>query len=185
MKPGEKAGVLLWQGESPLAWVDGKRLFLNWPWEKSNADRVPAPLLMTRRFMQSVQENLPGTHYGNLPGGTLLSMTAGGKLIQTTPGGERRETVFNGRLPEETGYVEIFPPGEGKTPLFQGSVWFSDARMGDFSHCSTFDTGLPQPHEEALRHMKRDPLAPLWLALAFLALILSWLPPVPDISLRP
>ena len=55
----------------------------------------------------------------------------------------------------------------------------------DFSHCSTFDTGLPQPHEEALRHMKRDPLAPLWLALAFLALILSWLPPVPDISLRP
>lgn len=33
MKPGEKAGVLLWQGESPLAWVDGKRLFLNWPWE--------------------------------------------------------------------------------------------------------------------------------------------------------
>lgn len=101
------------------------------------------------------------------------------------PGGERRETVFNGRLPEETGYVEIFPPGEGKTPLFQGSVWFSDARMGDFSHCSTFDTGLPQPHEEALRHMKRDPLAPLWLALAFLALILSWLPPVPDTSLRP
>jgi hypothetical protein len=185
MKPGEKAGVLLWQGESPLAWVDGKRLFLNWPWEKSNADRVPAPLLMTRRFMQSVQENLPGTHYGNLPGGTLLSMPAGGKLIQTMPGGERRETVFNGRLPEETGYVEIFPPGEGKTPLFQGSVWFSDARMGDFSHCSTFDTGLPQPHEEALRHMKRDPLAPLWLALAFLALILSWLPPVPDTSLRP
>ena len=185
MKPGEKAGVLLWQGESPLAWVDGKRLFLNWPWEKSNADRVPAPLLMTRRFMQSVQENLPGTHYGNLPGGTLLSMPAGGKLIQTMPGGERRETVFNGRLPEETGYVEIFPPGEGKTPLFQGSVWFSDARMGDFSHCSTFDTGLPQPHEEALRHMKRDPLAPLWLALVFLALILSWLPPVPDTSLRP
>lgn len=115
---------------------------------------------MTRRFMQSVQENLPGTHYGNLPGGTLLSMPAGGKLIQTMPGGERCETVFNGRLPEETGYVEIFPPGEGKTPLFQGSVWFSDARMGDFSHCSTFDTGLPQPHEEALRHMKRDPLAP-------------------------
>ena len=119
------------------------------------------------------------------PGGTLLSMPAGGKLIQTMPGGERRETVFNGRLPEETGYVEIFPPGEGKTPLFQGSVWFSDARMGDFSHCSTFDTGLPQPPEEALRHLKRDPLAPLWLALAFLALILSWLPPVPDTSLRP
>ncbi len=33
--------------------------------------------------------------------------------------------------------------------------------------------------------MKRDPLAPLWLALVFLALILSWLPPVPDTSLRP
>lgn len=51
MTPGEKASVLLWQGEAPLAWVEEKRLLLNWPWEKSNADRVPAPLLMIRRFM--------------------------------------------------------------------------------------------------------------------------------------
>lgn len=100
---------------------------------------------MTRRFMQSVQENLPGTHCGNLPGGTLLSMPAGGKLIQTMPGGERRETVFNGRLPEETGYVEIFPPGEGKTPLFQGSVWFSDARMGDFPTAQRLTQDFPSP----------------------------------------
>ena len=139
---------------------------------------------MTRRFMQSVQENLPGTHYGNLPGGTLLSMPAGGKLIQTMPGENAVKlslTAGSRKKPD----MWKSSPGEGKTPLFQGSVWFSDARMGDFSHCSTFDTGLPQPHEEALRHMKRDPLAPLWLALAFLALILSWLPPVPDTSLRP
>lgn len=185
MSPGEKASVLLWQGEEPLAWVEEKRLFLNWPWEKSNADRVPAPLLMIRRFMQSVQEQLPGTRYGNLPGGTLLSVPAGGKLIQTTPGGERRESVFSGRLPEEAGYVEILSPGTEKTPLFQGSVWFSDARMGDFSHCSTFDTGLPRPHEETLRHMKHGPLAPLWLALAVLALVISWLPSIPDKSPRP
>ena len=140
---------------------------------------------MIRRFMQSVQEQLPGTRYGNLPGGSLLSVPAGGKLIQTLPGGERRETVFSGRLPEETGYVEILSPGTEETPLFQGSVWFSDARMGDFSHCSTFDTGLPRPHEETLRRMKHDPFAPLWLALAALALILSWLPSTPDKSLRP
>lgn len=185
MIPGEKARVLLWKGQEPLAWVDGETLFLNWPWEKSNADRVPAPLLMIRRFMQSVQEKLPGTRYGNLPGGTLLSMPAGGKLIHTTPGGERRETVFSGRLPGKTGYVEILLPETGKTPLFQGSVWFSDARMGDFSRCSTFDTGLPLPHEETLRHIKRDPLASLWLALAGLALIISWLPSTPDRPPRP
>lgn len=132
-----------------------------------------------------MQEQLPGTRYGNLPGGTLLSVPAGGKLIQTAPGGERRETVFSGRLPGEAGYVEIFPPGTEKTPLFQGSVWFSDARMGDFSRCSTFDTGLPPPHEETLRHMRHDPLAPLWLALAILALVISWLPSTPDKSPRP
>lgn len=185
MVPGEKSSVLLWQGEAPLAWVEKDLLFLNWPWEKSNADRVPAPLLMIRRFMQSVQENLPGTRYGNLPGGTLLSVPVGGKLIQAMPGGERRESVFSGRLPGETSYVEIFPPGTETTPLFQGSVWFSDARMGDFSHCSTFDTGLPPSHEETLRHMRHDPLASLWLALALLALVVSWLPSTPDQSPRP
>lgn len=185
MVPGEKASVLLWQGESPLAWVEDGSLFLNWLWEKSNAERIPAPLLMIRRFMQSVQEQLPGTRYGNLPGGTLLPAPAGGKLIQTMPGGERRETVFSGRLPGEAGYVEILPPGREGTPLFQGSVWFSDARMGDFSHCSSFDTGLPPPQAETLRTMRHDPLSPLWLALAVMALIVSWLPSIPDTPRSP
>lgn len=185
MVPGEKASILLWQGEAPLAWEENGRLFLNWAWEKSNAERIPAPLLMIRRFMQSVQDQQPGTRYGNLPGGTLLSVPAGGKLIQTMPGEERRETIFSGRLPEEAGYVEILSPGPRKTSLFQGSVWFSDARMGDFSHCSSFDNGLPPPHAETLRNMKHDPLAFLWLALAMLALIVSWLPSIPDKSLRP
>lgn len=185
MIPGKKASILLWQQEQPLAWVENGSLFLNWNWQESNAERVPAPLLMIRRFMESVQETAPGTRSGNLPGGTLLSVPGGGKLIHTLPGGERREEIFSSRLPEETGFVEILPPGAESPPLFRGTVWFSDVRMGDFSHCTTFDTGLPPATPETLRQMRPDPFSALWLALAGLALIISWLPSTPSRSRRP
>ena len=180
MTPGEGASVLLWQQEAPLAWVENNQLFLNWSWRESNAERVPAPLLMIRRFMKTVQNRLPGTGSGNLPGGTLLPLPSGGRIIHTLPGGERREGTFSGRLPEEAGSVEILPANGEVPPLFRGTVWFSDARMGDFSHSSTFDTGLPPATPETLRQMRPDPFASLWLALAGLALIVSWLPSTPS-----
>lgn len=179
MKPGEKAAILLWQENAPLAWLENGSLYLNWSWENSNADRLPASVLMVRRFMESVQAQAPGALTENLPGGTRLNLPEGSRVLHTLPGGERRESAFSGRLPEETGLVEITGPQPDSSPLFRGAVWFSDARMGDFAHCSAFDSGLRNLRQEMKRHLAPDPLIPLWLALAGLALTASWIPPTP------
>lgn len=185
MVPGEKASILLWMRETPLAWVENESLYLNWLWRESNAERVAAPLLLIRRFMKSVQDQAPGTHSGNLPGGSLLPLPQGKIISQTMPDGERRKEIYSGRLPEQSSFIEILPSATERQPLFYGSVWFSDARMGDFSHCATFDTGLPSLKEKAQRQMNPDPLSSVWLCLAGLCLIVSWLPSASSSPSRP
>ena len=185
MAPGENATMLLWRENTPLAWLEEGALFLNWSWEDSNADRLPATVLMVRRFMEAVQARVPGVTTGNLPGGTRLRLPGGSRIIHTAPDGERKEASFSGRLPEEPGFIDITGTPAETTPLFHGAVWFSDARMGDFSHCSTFDSGLQDLKQETRRHLAPDPLAPLWLALAGLALMASWIPSTPNTLRRP
>ena len=140
---------------------------------------------MVRRFMEAVQARAPGVTTGNLPGGTRLRLPGGSRIIHTAPDGERKEAPFSGRLPEEPGFIDITGTPAETAPLFHGAVWFSDARMGDFSHCSTFDSGLQYLKQETQRHLAPDPLAPLWLALAGLALMASWIPSTPNILRRP
>lgn len=179
LTPGKNASVLLWRGSAPLAWLQEGRLFINWRWQASNAGRIPAPLLMIRRYLQSVQQNAPGTVTGNLPGGSLLPLPAGSRYTLDLPGGERHEGTCAGRLPEQTGLVTVLPPQPGAAPLFHGGIWLADARMGDFSTCRSFETGLGAFSIATRRLMSGDPFAPLWLALAGLALLASWLPPRP------
>lgn len=67
MAPGENATMLLWRENTPLAWLEEGALFLNWSWEDSNADRLPATVLMVRRFMEAVQARVPGVTTATFP----------------------------------------------------------------------------------------------------------------------
>lgn len=176
MLPGADADVLLWQGGVPLAWLQQNRLFLNWRWKDSNAGRIPAPLLMICRYLQSVQDAAPGTCEGNWPSGAHLPLHGKSRYTLELPDGRRREGTCDGRLPEEAGFVEISSPRAKGAPAYRGGVWWADARMGDFSSCRSEDAGLPDFEADARRRMHPDPLAPLWLCLAGLALVASWLP---------
>ncbi len=180
MVPGKRATLLLWQKQTPLAWLENGSLVMNWVWEKSNADRVAAPLLMARRFLESVQNQSSGTVIDNLPGGALAPWAGGVTIRQTLPGGERREVPYDGRLPLEACFAEIPTETRGGPPLFSGAIWFADAALGDFSRCAAFDTPFPEPQAAARRFTRSDPLAPLWLCLAAAALLLAWLPPSPS-----
>lgn len=185
MEPGRQAAILLWRQNLPAAWLENGNLVLNWVWEDSNAARLPAPVLMIRRFMESVQRQAPGTFSDNIPGGSRLPLPGGVRLVHTTPDGEKQESAFSGRMPEQTGLADVFPAGHDAAPLFHGAIWFADAAMGDFSRCASFDTGLQPLMREARRQMRPDPLTPLWLALAGLALLGSWLPSATNRATRP
>ncbi len=180
MRPANTAEILLWLGSHPLAWLDKEKLYLNWPWAESNADRIPATLLMTRRYMQSVQDASPGTHYGNLPAGSLYPLKNGHTVSITTPDGLTVQRPWAGRLPEQSALVSIHSADKNEPPLFKGAVWFADAAMGDFSDCAVFDTGLPDRRAEIKRQLKPDPLTPLWLLLIALCLLGSWWPITPN-----
>ena len=117
MAPGENAMMLLWRENTPLAWLEEGALFLNWSWEDSNADRLPATVLMVRRFMEAVQARAPGVTTGNLPGGTRLRLPGGSRIIHTAPDGERKEAPFSGRLPEEPACGNGSPLPRGRLVL--------------------------------------------------------------------
>ncbi len=176
LKPGPRAQILLWCNDTPLAWLDDKALFLNWPWRESNADRMPATLLLARRFMEAVQEQAPGTTYGNLPAGSLLTLPKAKSILITKANGEQTDMLWSGRLPEHAACVEIRGADAAQPTLFKGTVWFADARMGDFYQYTPFDTGLPDRQTEIRRQMKPDPFVPLWLILIALCLLGSWWP---------
>lgn len=176
LAPGDKATMLLWLGSAPLAWLEEGRLFLNWRWQDSNAGHIPAPLLLMRRYLQSVQQAAPGTLMGNWPAGALLPLPGAGTFSLELPDGQRRTGACEGRLPEEAGFVAVDSLEPGRPPLLQGGVWWADARMGDFASCRAFETGLPVVGRDARRSMRPDPFAALWLCLAGLALLASWLP---------
>ncbi len=144
LKPGPRAQILLWCNDTPLAWLDDKALFLNWPWRESNADRMPATLLLARRFMEAVQEQAPGTTYGNLPAGSLLTLPKAKSILITKANGEQTDMLWSGRLPEHAACVEIRGADAAQPTLYKGTVWFADARMGDFYPYTPFDTGLPE-----------------------------------------
>ncbi|OAM88182.1 BatA domain-containing protein [Termitidicoccus mucosus] len=210
-EPGDE--VLLWQGGEALAWLRrgaegredarGGQLFLNFDWTRSNAARLPAMVLLARRFTKRVQEHQRGGYAENFDTGAPVRVdarpvgaagrgsaagVAGGETltVEFSPaadggkGGWTREVPASGetvlRAPEEAGFFTVSRGGE---VLVRGAAQFADARQGDFSAAETFSENagaLAAAAREAAweRNSRPDPLAPLWLLLMGAALLWSW-----------
>lgn len=93
--------VLLWQADKPLAWLGtsggaagrgdarGWRLVFNFDWEAGNASRLPASVLMLRRFVEAVRDAQPGGYAANFDTGARVPV-AEASVAETSPGGEVR-----------------------------------------------------------------------------------------------
>lgn len=168
--------VLLWSGSEPLAWLQQQKLVLNWDWKTSNADRIPAPVLLLRRFLEYTQAQTPGFWSGNVASGAKLAVP-GATVMRFAPvSGAPMEKSYSGSLPDDAGIIEIFGDKEKQNLLFKGAVYPADARQGDFSQCSTFTQGDLNQQNILERISNPDPLVPLWLALAGSALVIAWIP---------
>lgn len=172
--------ILLWHGETPLAWLHGNRLVLNWQWEKSNADRIPAPLLAIRRFMGNVQDKAPGTLQDNVPSGTRLDFPHGSRMTVTRKDGSVRHDIFKGTTPEESCLIRIDPSGDDAQPLFKGSVWFADTRQSDFTRCCSFEQIIDKNASLLEQMFEPDPFVPFWIFLAGCCMLGSWFTPASE-----
>jgi hypothetical protein len=195
IKQGPDDVTLLWQNDAPLAWLRPgpertRQLVLDFDWETSNAARLPATVLLARRFAETVRDAQPGFYAANFDTGSPIPLA---EADRTSPGAVTME--FRSAA-DPTGPAQARPvppaelevlraPGEagffilrrGDTVLVHGAVQFADTRQGDFSDAETFDTGLPPEAAAALQHNTLpDPLTNLWLVTLGLLLLGSWLP---------
>jgi hypothetical protein len=180
---------LLWQADAPLAWLragaEGRRqLVLNLDWTAGNAGRLPATVLLARRYAESVRDEQAGAYAANFDAGARVALAetdlaAGGEWTLTTAAGGR--TVVEAaelavlRAPAEAGFFEV---RRGEEILVRGAAQFADARQGDFRGAGRFRRDAPagEAAAAAARNTQGDPLAAWWLALAGAALVGSWWP---------
>lgn len=200
--PAPADTVILWQGRWPLAFVrepkvaakpgdpetsaGTRQLLLAFDWATSNADRLPATVLLGRRFLETERDRQRAPYTANfdsaaavpLPG---VEFAAGQPLrLEFLPaaGGppEAREIpaaeIGGVRAP---GRVGFFTLRRGDELLVRGTTQFADARLGDFRAAETFFIDVESEQAAAIeRNTTADPLAAGWLALLAGLVLASW-----------
>ena len=202
-KPGDTP--LLWQGRWPLVFArpafteatagkpavnHGKKLMLAFDWATSNAPRLPATVLLARRFLETERDAQRAPYAANfdcnsvvaLAGGpaeagkaaigvvsrTFQPATGGPPELRAMAPGERAEL----RAPGRAGFFTL---KQGDELLVRGAAQFADPRQGEFKSAEKFFVQLPGERQAAIeRNTQGDPLATLWM-LALVGLVLgSW-----------
>jgi len=202
LKPEAADEVLLWQGGRPLVWVRSgagggvaaRQLVLNFDWAAGNAARLPATVLLLRRFVAEVQAAQAGAYAANFDAGAPVPLAeadwADGKTKEPvrieredasvaaaspTPPVTEVNARAGLRAPGAAGFFKV---RRGAKILVEGAAQFSDVRQSDFHAAETFVIPPPAGAETAARERgtRGDPYVSLWLALAGAALLGSWWP---------
>lgn len=199
-QPGDTP--LLWQGRWPLVFVrttapspgsppaapPARKLMLAFDWATSNAARLPATVLLARRFLEMERDAQRAPYAANFDCGApvaLSGMPLDGAYTLTfepsvvsTPGTPAEVTAL---APAER--TELRAPGRpgfftvrrGDEILVQGSAQFADTRQGDFRAAETFAVELGSARKAALeRNTTPDPFVVLWLAMLVAIALWSW-----------
>ncbi len=187
--------ALLWQGGRPLIFIrqavavagqptPGRKLMLGFDWDSSNAARLPATVLLVRRFLEEERDAQRAPYTANFDCGAPIALTGfpldGAYMMDFTPaaGGQPEVRAIP---PEERGTLRapgragFFTLRRDEEVLVRGAAHFADARESDFSRAETFTIEEPGVQKAAIeRNTRPDPFVIVWL-LALVALVLgSW-----------
>jgi hypothetical protein len=192
--------TLLWHGRWPLVFVreparaDGlaaepaRKLMLAFDWATSNASRLPAMVLLIRRFVEAERDAQPLAYAANFDCSAPVAVRGvpldGAFTMTFEPAGEpgrppQRELIpvtprAGIRAPARPGFFTLRRDDE---VLVQGSAQFSDTRQGDFSAAERFVHEVRGEREAALeRNTTSDPFVVGWLVLLGALLLASWWP---------
>ena len=168
-QPGDD--VLLWQGERPLIFLRGggkiRALFVNFDLRQSNADRLPAFVVLLNRFVESVRTGKAAPERLNVETNERLAVAADpekGPLTTTADGPA-------GRAPSEPGFFTV---AQGSAPLLTGAASFADPREADFHDAASLDTSGQKAARLVERHSRTDFLAPVSLLLLGSVCLWNW-----------
>ena len=188
--------ALLWQGRWALVFLRpalaavglnsamGRKLMFAFDWATSNASRLPATVLLVRRFLETERDAQRAPYAANFDcNGTVAvaDLAATGaltRIFEPTAGGPPETRVLAPgeraelRAPGRAGFFTL---KQGDEVLVRGAAQFADARQGDFHAAEKFFIELPGERRAAIeRNTQADPFVTLWL-LALAGLVLgSW-----------
>ena len=169
-QPGDE--TLLWQGERPLIFLRGngprRSLFVNFDLHQSNADRLPAFIVLLNRFVEAIRTDKIAPVRLNVETDERLTVAHDsdrGPLVNS--GGDSPS-----RAPVQPGFFTIT---QNAVPLLTGAASFADPREADFRDAVTQDTLQGKFAPLAERTHRADFLAPVWTLLLGVACLWNWL----------
>ncbi len=202
---GSNDTPLLWHGTWPIVWLRppagdapgmGRKLVLGFDWATSNAARLPATVLLARRFLEAERDAQRSAYSANFDCGALVSLSgvpldgeltvafesaantavAGAAAPQAAPTETwtiQPSELTRLRAPGRPGFFAV---RRGEELLVRGTAQFADPRQGDFRSAETFFTEIRNEREAALeRNTSGDPFVVVWLVLlAGVALWSGW-----------
>jgi hypothetical protein len=183
--------TLLWQGGAPLIFLReyGRthQLVFNFDVAHANADRLPAFVLLIRRFVETLRSEKIALESRNVELNQPLDIAA--KLsdepvqLWSDGGSPSRDGgtpslhtvlppgIASLRVPSEPGFFEI---RQGTKKLFEGGSHFADTREADFKLAKSENTITDRARELTIRNSQSDMMTPLWLVLLAGTLLSGW-----------
>jgi hypothetical protein len=180
---------LLWQDNQPLAFLRGtgsgrRQLFLAFDWDHTNAPRLPATVLLVRRFLEAERDRQRAPWAANFDTDGPLQLAGVSPeeplTLEYVPldgpaTTSRALSLEERRVPRAPGAPGFFTLKAGEEYLVTGAAQFADSRQGDFREAATFTVELPGARQMAIeRNTRDDPLAPFMLLVMVAALLGSW-----------
>ncbi len=176
----ESDTVILWQDKRPLIFLrEGagqRQLCFNFDLRLSNAENLPAFIVLLHRFAESIRDQKIAPSSANLETGQPLRITADLSLplevSATDLSGNSLDIVNNPKnAPLTPGFLTAT---QGNTKLLDAAVFFADTREADFSACATSEQ-KPLPLTSTIeRNTRPDPLWRVWILVLLAVLLISW-----------
>ena len=158
-QPGDQA--LVWQGERPLIFLrgtgTGRVLVVNFDLGQSNADRLPAFVVLLGRFVESVRAEKVAFERRNAETNQLLDVAADDGPLS--------------RAPAAPGFFEV---RQGGNVRLEGAAHFADPREADFKDAASFDTLEGKAARLRESRSRDDVLWPVFALAVGAALLAGW-----------
>ena len=185
--------TLLWQGERPLVLLRQtaklNQLIFNFDVGQSNAERLPALIIMIDRFVDQIRSKKVALEKSNLELNQRIKIAVNigeeADDIVSSVMGTQQTVPWNRssmlRAPRNSGFFSI---SQGDTPLLDAAANFADAREADFSGAARQSDLDAIPRKIIEKQTVTDPLWQSWAIVLLIVLLVCWylLNKLPDTS---
>ncbi len=172
--------VILWQDKRPLIFLretkNARQLCFNFDLRLSNAENLPAFIILLHRFAESIRDRKIAPSSAILETGQPLRITTSPilPLLITSTDLTGKPSAF-----AETSRTAPLTPGfltatQNGATLLNAAVYFADIREADFSECAKSEDQKLEVSSTVELHTRPDPLWRIWILALLAAMLVSW-----------